>query len=160
MEISGTIFAARDAAHQRLACMMEEGKPLPFELKDQIIYYVGPCPARPGMVIGSAGPTTSGRMDKYTPRLLEAGLTGMIGKGARSREVIDSIIANKAVYFGAIGGAAALIAQSIVSEKIIAFPELGPEAVRMLTVRNFPATVIIDSSGESLYETGKKKYCI
>jgi len=160
VSISGTIYAARDAAHKRMISLIEEGKSLPFDVKDQIIYYVGPCPARPGQVIGSAGPTTSGRMDAYTPALISLGLTGMIGKGLRSKEVIDAMVKHGAVYFGAIGGAGALIANTIESEEVIAFPDLGPEAIRKLVVRDFPATVIIDSYGNNLYEIGRKRYMI
>ena len=157
VSISGTIYAARDAAHKRMISLIEEGKSLPFDVKDQIIYYVGPCPARPGQVIGSAGPTTSGRMDAYAPRLIEKGLAGMIGKGLRSREVIDSMVKHGAVYFGAIGGAGALIASRIVENEVIAFDDLGPEAIRRLVVKDFPATVIIDCHGSNLYELARKK---
>lgn len=156
--VSGIIYAARDAAHKRIIQLIEEGKELPFDLKDQIIYYVGPCPARPGEIIGSAGPTTSGRMDAYAPKLIELGLTGMIGKGARNDAVINAITRYGAVYFGAIGGAGAMIAKSITAEEVIAFPELGAEAVRKLTVKDFPVTVIIDSKGNNLYSTGREKY--
>lgn len=158
VSISGVIYTARDAAHKKMIEALDRGEKLPFDIKDQIIYYVGPCPAKPGKVIGPAGPTTSGRMDAYTPRLLQLGLGGMIGKGARNKEVIDSIVRNKSVYFGATGGAGALIARCIVSQEVIAYPELGPEALRRLEVVNFPATVIIDSQGNNLYEIGKSKY--
>ncbi len=158
--INGVVYAARDAAHKKMVAMLDAGEELPFDIKGQIIYYVGPCPARPGQVIGSAGPTTSSRMDAYAPRLLELGLKGMIGKGYRSGAVVDAMIRNGAVYFGAIGGAGALISKSIVKEEIVAFPELGPEALRRLEVRDFPAVVIIDSQGNSLYETGVKEYKI
>ncbi len=158
VNISGVIYTARDAAHKRMISMIEEGKSLPFDIKDQIIYYVGPCPAKPGEVIGSAGPTTSGRVDAYTPKLIELGLSGMIGKGLRDNSVIDAMKKYSAVYFGAIGGAGALIAKSIVDEEIIAFPDLGTEALRKLTVKDFPATVIIDCFGNNLYEIGKKKF--
>ena len=160
VSISGEVYAARDAVHKKLVSMLDEGKELPFDVRDQIIYYVGPCPAKPGQVIGSAGPTTSSRMDAYAPRLIELGLTGMIGKGIRSRSVIEAMVRHGAVYFGAIGGAGALIAGTIVKEEIVAFPELGPEALRKLTVKDFPATVIIDSQGNNLYETGREKYRI
>ncbi|HHW48550.1 MAG TPA: Fe-S-containing hydro-lyase [Clostridiaceae bacterium] len=160
VSISGTIYTARDAAHKRMISLIEEGKSLPFDVKDQIIYYVGPCPARPGQVIGSAGPTTSGRMDAYAPTLISMGLTGMIGKGLRSKEVIDSMIKYGAVYFGAIGGAGALIASTIESEEVIAFPDLGTEAIRKLVVRDFPATVVIDCYGNNLYEIGRKRYMV
>jgi fumarate hydratase subunit beta len=156
--INGTIYAARDAAHKEMIKLLDEGKSLPFDIKDQIIYYVGPCPSKDGYVIGSAGPTTSGRMDAYTPRLIELGLSGMIGKGFRNKEVINAMVKNKCVYFGAIGGAGALIAKSIVKQEIIAFPELGAEALRKLTVSDFRTTVIIDAYGKNLYETGRMKY--
>jgi fumarate hydratase subunit beta len=158
VEISGIIYAARDAAHKKLVALLNEGRELPFDIRDQIIYYVGPCPAGPGQVIGSAGPTTSGRMDAYAPKLIELGLTGMIGKGLRNRPVIDAMIRHGAVYFGATGGAGALLSKCIISEEIIAFAELGPEALRKLTVRNFPATVVIDAAGTDLYEIGREKY--
>jgi fumarate hydratase subunit beta len=158
VNISGIIYTARDAAHKRMIGMLEEGKSLPFDIKDQIIYYVGPCPAKPGEVIGSAGPTTSGRVDAYTPKLIELGLRGMIGKGLRDNSVIEAMKRYGAVYLGAIGGAGALIAKTIVQEEIIAFPDLGTEALRKLTVKEFPVTVIIDSLGNNLYETGKKMF--
>lgn len=158
--ISGVVYAARDAAHKRMIELLQAGEKLPFEIEDQVIYYVGPCPAKPGEIIGSAGPTTSGRMDAYAPKLIEQGLSGMIGKGARSIDVINAMTRNVAVYFGATGGAGALIAKSIISEEIIAFPELGPEALRKLTVKDFPVVVIIDSYGNNLYESGKAKYRI
>ena len=158
--ITGTVYAARDAAHKKIIEALEKGKVLPIDINNQIIYYVGPCPSKPGQVIGPAGPTTSGRMDMYTPKLLELGLRGMIGKGIRSKAVIASIISNKAVYFGATGGAGALISRCIVSQEIIAYPELGPEALRKLTVEDFPAIVVIDSQGRNLYEEGKEKFKI
>ena len=158
VSISGTVYAARDAAHKRMCNMLAEGKELPFDVKNQIIYYVGPCPARQGEIIGSAGPTTSGRMDAYAPQLIEQGLTGMIGKGLRNDEVINAIKKYGAVYFGATGGAGAHIARSILAEEIVAFPELGPEALRKLTVKDFIATVIIDSHGGNLYVSGREKY--
>jgi fumarate hydratase subunit beta len=157
-KINGVIYTARDAAHKRLIALIENGESLPFDFKEQIIYYVGPCPAKPGAVIGSAGPTTSGRMDKYAPKLIELGLTGMIGKGYRSPEVIAAMIKYGAVYFGAIGGAGALIAKTIIKEEVIAFPELGPEAIRKLTVVEFPVIVIIDAYGNNMYELGAQKY--
>ncbi|EJO5348516.1 Fe-S-containing hydro-lyase [Clostridium botulinum] len=156
--ISGTIYTARDAAHKRLVTSLEQGKKLPFEIKDSIIYYVGPTPAKPGMEIGAAGPTTSYRMDSYTPTLLDLGLKGMIGKGNRSKEVIESIVKNKAVYFGAIGGAAALISKSIKKSEIIAYEDLDSEAIRKLEVEGFPVTVIIDSEGNNLYKAGVENY--
>ena len=156
--ITGSIYTARDAAHQRLIQLLEKGKNLPIYVRDEIIYYVGPTPAKPGMAMGSAGPTTSYRMDAYTPQLLELGLKGMIGKGLRSKEVIDSIIKNKAVYFGAIGGAAALIGKSINNAEILAYEDLGSEAIRRLQVVDLPVVVIIDSQGNNLYEIGQKNY--
>ncbi|NFV13395.1 Fe-S-containing hydro-lyase [Clostridium sporogenes] len=156
--ITGVIYTARDAAHKRLVNSLEEGKELPFEVKNSIIYYVGPTPAKPGMEIGAAGPTTSYRMDTYTPTLLNLGLKGMIGKGKRSKEVIESIVKNKAVYFGAIGGAAALISKSIKKSEIIAYKDLDSEAIRKLEVENLPVTVIIDSKGNNLYESGMENY--
>jgi fumarate hydratase subunit beta len=156
--ISGTMYTGRDAAHQKLVDAINNGESLPFDPKDSIIYYVGPAPTKPGNVIGSAGPTTSYRMDDLTVPLLELGLTGMIGKGFRSQTVIDSMIKNGAVYFAATGGAGALIASSITECEIIAYEELGPEAVRKLKVKDFPAVVVIDSKGNNLYETERKKY--
>ncbi|ENK1244412.1 Fe-S-containing hydro-lyase [Clostridium sporogenes] len=156
--ITGVIYTARDAAHKRLVNSLEEGKDLPFEVKNSIIYYVGPTPAKPGMEIGAAGPTTSYRMDTYTPTLLNLGLKGMIGKGKRSKEVIESIVKNKAVYFGAIGGAAALISKSIKKSEIIAYKDLDSEAIRKLEVEDLPVTVIIDSKGNNLYESGMENY--
>lgn len=156
--ISGTIYSARDAAHKRLMELIEEGKELPIDIKNQIIYYVGPTPAKPGKVIGSAGPTTSYRMDSYTPKLLNLGLKGMIGKGERSPQVIEAIKENGAVYFGAIGGAAALIAKSIINSEVIAYEDLGSEAIRKLEVVDLPVVVIIDSKGNNLYEIGQKEY--
>ncbi|MCY6483457.1 Fe-S-containing hydro-lyase [Clostridium aestuarii] len=156
--ISGVIYTARDAAHKRLIELLDKNEKLPMNIKDQIIYYVGPSPAKPGKVIGSAGPTTSYRMDPYAPRLLGKGLKGMIGKGLRSKEVIESIKKNKAVYFGAIGGAAALIGKSIIKSEIIAYEDLGSEAIRRLEVKELPVIVVIDSEGNNLYETGQKNY--
>nr|WP_307473762.1 Fe-S-containing hydro-lyase [Cytobacillus purgationiresistens] len=153
--ISGTIFTARDAAHKRMFEAVEKGEDLPFDIKDQFIYYVGPTPAMPWMVIGSAGPTTSSRMDKYTPTLLDMGLKGMIGKGYRSEEVVASIVKNKAVYLAAIGGTGALISRTIKEMEVVAYKELGPEAIYKLTVEDFPATVIIDSQGSDWYSIGK-----
>ncbi|MBU3090655.1 Fe-S-containing hydro-lyase [Clostridium sp. CF011] len=156
--ISGTMYTGRDAAHQRLVDAINNGDELPFDPKDAIIYYVGPAPTKPGNVIGSAGPTTSYRMDDLTVPLLELGLTGMIGKGLRSQTVVDSMQKNGAIYFAAIGGAGALIANTIKECEIIAFEDLGPEAVRKLTVVDFPAVVIIDTKGNNLYETERIKY--
>lgn len=156
--ISGYIYTARDAAHARLVRLLEEGKELPFNIKGAIIYYVGPSPARGEDPIGSAGPTTSYRMDTYTPQLLKAGLKGMIGKGKRSQEVKDKIVENGAIYFAAIGGAAALIKKCIKSAEIIAYEDLGAEAIRKLYVVDFPVTVINDSKGDDLYMKGRKEY--
>ena len=158
VKISGIIYTARDAAHKKMCELLEKGQKLPFEPEGAVIYYVGPTPEKPGQVIGSAGPTTSGRMDAYTPLLLSAGVKGMIGKGERSGMVRESIIENKAVYFAAAGGAAALISRSIISSKVIAYEELGTEAVRELTVRDFPVIVINDIYGNDLYAEGQKKY--
>ncbi|MGL5150346.1 MAG: Fe-S-containing hydro-lyase [Clostridium sp.] len=156
--LSGKIYTARDAAHKRLCELIENNKELPFDIEDSTIYYVGPSPTKPGDIIGSAGPTTSYRMDSYTPTLMKLGLRGMIGKGKRDDEVIKSITENKAIYFGAIGGAAALIANSITSNKIIAYEDLGAEAIRELVVNDMPLTIIIDSNGNNLYEIGKNEY--
>ncbi|WKZ33475.1 MAG: Fe-S-containing hydro-lyase [Thermodesulfobacteriota bacterium] len=156
--ISGVLYTARDAAHKRLIELLDAGKELPFDIKGQIIYYVGPTPERPGQVIGSAGPTTSGRMDAYTPRLIELGLKGMVGKGARSKEVLDSIRKHKAVYMAAVGGAAALIRRSIKKAEIVAYEDLGPEAIRRLEVVDFPAIVVNDAEGGDLFMQGVQKY--
>ena len=152
VKITGTIYSARDAAHKKLMELIEEGKDLPFELQGNVIYYLGPTPAREGQVIGSAGPTTSSRMDKYTPKLLDLGLKGMIGKGRRSPEVIQSIIDNQAVYLAAVGGAGALLSKCIKSSKVIAFDELGTEAIREMYVEDFPAIVAIDPEGNNIYK--------
>jgi len=156
--LSGVIYTARDAAHKRMVEALEQGKPLPFDIKGATIYYMGPTPARPGRVIGSAGPTTSGRMDAYTPRLIAEGLKGMIGKGSRSKTVKDAMVKYKAVYLGAIGGAGALISKSIKKAEVIAYEELGADAIRRLEVESFPVTVINDIYGGDLYEEGKAKY--
>ncbi|OPX42150.1 fumarate hydratase class I, aerobic [Ruminiclostridium hungatei] len=156
--LSGTIYTARDAAHKKMIELLAQNKPLPFDIRNQTIYYVGPCPSREGEVIGSAGPTTSYRMDAYAPALIELGQTGMIGKGLRGSNVIAAMMEHGAVYFGAIGGAGALMAECIKSQEIIAFPELGAEALRKLEVEEFPLTVIIDCYGGNLYETGKAQY--
>ncbi|MDK2804423.1 MAG: fumarate hydratase subunit beta [Peptostreptococcaceae bacterium] len=156
--ISGTIYTARDAAHKKLVDSINSGDSLPFDIKNAIIYYVGPSPKKPGDVIGSAGPTTSYRMDAYTPTLLDLGLKGMIGKGSRNKNVVESIKKNHAVYFAAIGGAGALISSTIKSSEIIAYEELGPEAVHKLTVEDFPAIVVLDSSGNDLYIIEREKY--
>lgn len=158
VSITGTIYTARDAAHKNLLQALADGVELPADFKDQIIYYVGPCPAKPGKPIGSCGPTTSGRMDALTPALLDIGLKGMIGKGPRSKEVVDSMVKNKAVYFAAVGGAAAVIANSVKESEIIAYPELGPEAIRKLKVENFPVIVAIDAEGNNQYEIGKAEF--
>ena len=150
--ITGTIYVARDAAHKRMIEAYENGEPFPFDIKNQTVYYLGPTPARPGAIIGSAGPTTSGRMDKYTPTLLDNGLIGMIGKGRRSEGVIDSIKRNKCIYFAAVGGAGALLSKCIKASEVIAYDDLGPEAIRKLTVENLPVIVVIDSDGRNLYE--------
>lgn len=156
--ISGTIYVARDAAHKRMTDALDQGKPLPFEIKDSVIYYMGPSPAREGQVIGSAGPTTASRMDRYTPRLLDLGNRGMIGKGKRSEAVIEAIIRNKAVYFAAIGGAGALISKCIKKSEIVCYEDLGAEAVRRIEVENFPVIVVVDSEGNNLYENAIKEY--
>lgn len=156
--LSGIIYTARDAAHKRLVDLLDEEKELPLDVKDAVIYYVGPSPTKPGNAFGSGGPTTSYRMDPYAPRLLDIGLRGMIGKGLRSKEVIESMKKNKAVYFGAIGGAAALIGKSVVSAEIIAYEDLGAEAIRRLEVKDLPVVVVIDSQGNNLYEEGQKAY--
>ena len=150
--ISGTIYVARDAAHKRMQEMLDENKELPFELKNNIIYYMGPSPAREGRPIGSAGPTTSGRMDKYAPTLLDLGLKGMIGKGKRNQEVKDAVIRNKAIYFAAIGGAGALLSKAIQKSEVITFEDLGAEAILKLEVKDFPVIVVMDSDGNDLYE--------
>ncbi|MGO5444656.1 Fe-S-containing hydro-lyase [Faecalimonas sp. LCP19S3_D12] len=156
--ITGTIYTARDAAHKRMDETLREGKELPVPLKDEIVYYMGPSPAREGRVIGSAGPTTASRMDKYTPKLLDLGLGGMIGKGKRSKEVIDAIIRNQSVYFAAVGGAGALLSKCIQESEVVAYDDLGTEAVRRLTVKNFPVIVVIDCEGNNLYETAIEQY--
>ena len=156
--ISGTIYSARDAAHKRMYEAMEKGEPLPFDIKDNVVYYLGPTPAKEGQVIGSAGPTTASRMDKYTPMLLDNGLTGMIGKGKRSKDVIDAIIRNKAVYFAAVGGAGALLSKCIKKSEVIAYDDLGTEAIRKMEVEDFPTIVVIDSEGNNLYETAVEEF--
>jgi fumarate hydratase subunit beta len=158
--ITGVIYTARDAAHKRLVETLDKGEKMPFDLDGQTVYYMGPSPAKPGQAIGSAGPTTSGRMDSYAPRLMASGLKGMIGKGNRSPAVKDAIKKYKAVYFAAIGGAGALISKSIKKAEVIAYEDLGAEAIRRLEVENFPVTVINDIHGGDLYEQGKAKYQI
>lgn len=157
--ITGTIYTARDAAHKRMQEALDKGEKLPFSIKDNIIYYMGPSPARQGRPIGSAGPTTASRMDKYTPALLNLGLGAMIGKGRRSQAVIDAIVQNESVYFAAIGGAGAILSKCILSSEVIAYEDLGTEAVRRLEVKNFPVVVVIDSEGNNLYETAILEYC-
>lgn len=157
--ITGTIYTARDAAHKRVAEALADNQKLPIDMKNNIIYYMGPSPARQGRPIGSAGPTTASRMDKYAPDLLDLGLKGMIGKGKRSQAVKDAIIRNGAVYFAAVGGAGALLSQCIKKSTVIAYDDLGTEAIRELEVENFPVIVVIDSEGNNLYETAIKDYC-
>lgn len=156
--IDGIIYTARDAAHKRMIETLDEGKELPVEIKDTVIYYMGPSPAREGRVIGSAGPTTSSRMDKYTPRLLDLGMGAMIGKGKRSKEVTEAIVRNKAVYFAAVGGAGAILSKCIKESRVISYDDLGTEAIRELRVEHFPVIVVIDSKGNNLYETAVKEY--
>lgn len=156
--LTGTIYTARDAAHKRMYETMHNGEALPLDLKGNIIYYMGPSPAREGRAIGSAGPTTASRMDKYTPDFLDLGLKGMVGKGKRSQAVQDAIVRNGAVYFAAVGGAGALLSRSIKSSKVIAYEDLGTEAIRELQVENFPVIVVIDSEGNNLYETAIEQY--
>jgi len=156
--ITGVIYQARDAAHKKLVALIEAGEPFPFELQGAVVYYMGPSPAKPGNVIGSAGPTTSGRMDAYAPLLMQHGLKGMVGKGLRTQEVKDAMHEYTAVYFAATGGAGALLAKSIVGNEVIAWPELGAEAVARLEVKDFPAIVVNDCHGGDLYEEGRKRY--
>lgn len=156
--LTGVLYTARDAAHKRMVACLDEGRPLPFDVRDQLIYYVGPAPASPGHAVGSAGPTTSYRMDAYAPRLLEAGLLGMMGKGKRSPAVIEAMKKRGAVYLGAVGGAAALISQRIKKSEVIAYPDLGAEAIHRFEVEDFPALVLIDSQGNNLYEIGPAQY--
>lgn len=156
--LNGTIYVARDAAHKRMMEVLEEGKKLPIPIKDATIYYMGPSPTREGNVIGSAGPTTASRMDKYAPRLLELGQKAMIGKGKRTTEVVDAMKRNHAVYFAAIGGAGALLSKCIVKSELVCYEDLGAEAILKLEVKKFPVIVVIDSKGNNLYETEQKKY--
>ena len=156
--ITGTMYTARDAAHKRMYEILQKGGELPVDWKDQVIYYMGPSPAREGRPIGSAGPTTASRMDKYAPQLLDLGLGAMVGKGKRSQAVIDAIVRNGSVYFAAVGGAGALLSKCITSAEEVAYDDLGTEAIRKLTVENFPAIVVIDSEGNNLYETAIKEY--
>lgn len=155
--ITGTIYSARDAAHKRIEESMQKQEHLPFDFRNQILYYMGPSPAREGRVIGSAGPTTSSRMDKYTPKLLDLGLSAMIGKGKRSKEVIEAIVRNKSIYFAAVGGAGALLSKCIQKSEIVAYEDLGTEAIRKLEVVNFPVIVVVDGNGNNLYETVMKE---
>ncbi len=156
--LTGTVYTARDAAHKRMAKLLEEGKDLPFAVAGNVIYYMGPSPAREGQVIGSAGPTTASRMDKYTPALLDLGLAGMIGKGKGSPEVKEAVIRNGSVYFAAIGGAGALLSKAITEAEVVAFDDLGTEAIRKLEIRDFPVIVVMDAEGNNLYETAPEMY--
>lgn len=156
--LTGTIYTARDAAHKRMYEALEKGEQLPLDIRDNIIYYMGPSPAREGRVIGSAGPTTASRMDKYTPSLLDIGLRGMIGKGRRRQTVKEAVVRNGAVYFAAIGGAGALLSRSVLAAEVIAYEDLGTEAIRRLEVKDFPVIVVMDSTGNDLYETAAKQY--
>ncbi len=156
--LTGTIYTARDAAHKRMDETLDKGEPLPIDITGQTIYYMGPSPAREGRPIGSAGPTTSTRMDKYTPRLLDMGLTAMIGKGKRSQAVLDAIVRNGCVYFAAVGGAGALLSKCIKASEVVAYEDLGTEAIRKLTVEDFPVIVVVDSEGNNLYETAILEY--
>ncbi len=156
--LTGIIYTARDAAHKRMFEALEQGKELPFDIRNNIIYYMGPSPAREGRPIGSAGPTTASRMDKYAPALLDLGQRGMIGKGKRTKAVLEAIVRNNAVYFAAVGGAGALLSKAIVSSEIIAYDDLGTEAIRKLEVKDFPVIVVIDSEGNNLYETAIEAY--
>lgn len=158
--LNGPLLTGRDAAHKRLFAVVQDGQALPVNLRGETIYYVGPCPTRPGRVIGSAGPTTSSRMDSYTPSLLKLGLKGMIGKGQRSPEVIDAMKKYGAIYMAALGGAGALIANSIIQADIIAYPDLGPEAIYRMVVKDFPVIVAIDNYGNDLYQTGRRAYLL
>lgn len=157
--LTGTIYTARDAAHKRMYEALQNGETLPFDIEGNVIYYMGPSPAREGRPIGSAGPTTASRMDKYAPDLLDLGLKGMIGKGKRSKAVVDAIVRNGAVYFAAVGGAGAILSKCIKKSTVIAYDDLGTEAIRELEVENLPVVVVIDSEGNNLYETAIKEYC-
>lgn len=158
VKITGTIYTARDAAHKRMKETLDRGEALPFSLENNVIYYMGPSPAREGQPIGSAGPTTASRMDKYAPELLDLGLKGMIGKGKRTVQVKEAIVRNGAVYFAAVGGAGALLSKKILSSEVIAYEDLGAEAIRKLEVKDFPVIVVIDSEGNNLYETAIEQY--
>ncbi len=157
--ITGTIYTARDAAHKRMYEALQKGETLPIEMENNVIYYMGPSPARDGRPIGSAGPTTSSRMDKYAPSLLDLGLAGMIGKGKRNAQVKDAVVRNGAVYLAAVGGAGALLSKSITSSEVVAYDDLGTEAIRKLEVKDFPAIVVMDKDGNDLYETAVQQYC-
>jgi len=156
--LSGTIYTARDAAHKRLMGLLDEGKPLPFDVRGAVIYYAGPTPGKNGLPVGACGPTTAGRMDPYAPRLLDLGMAAMIGKGDRSQAVIDAIVRNKALYFAAVGGAGALIASAIRTVQVIAFEDLGCESIKRMEVEDLPLTVAIDATGTDLYQIGRQKY--
>lgn len=156
--LSGTIYTARDAAHKRLFQLLDKGEPLPFDLKGAVIYYAGPTPGQQGMAVGACGPTTAGRMDAFAPRLLDLGLTAMIGKGERNQPVVDAIVRNGVCYFAAVGGAGALIARCIRTAEVIAFDDLGCESIKRMTVENFPLTVAIDSQGHDLFRTGRAEF--
>jgi len=158
--LTGVVYTARDAAHKRMNDALDRGEQLPVDLSGNVVYYLGPTPARPGKVIGSAGPTTASRMDKYAPRLLDLGLRGMIGKGKRTQQVADAIVRNKAVYFAAVGGAGALLSKCIKKADVVAYDDLGTEAIRRLEVENLPVIVVIDSRGDNLYLTAPEKYHI
>ena len=157
--LTGTIYTARDAAHKRMNTALDRGEELPFNIQGAVIYYMGPSPAREGRPIGSAGPTTASRMDSYTPRFLDMGMGAMIGKGKRSHEVLEAMIRNQSVYFAAIGGAGAVLSKCILCSEVIAYEDLGTEAIRKLEVKEFPVVVVIDSKGNNLYETASKEYC-
>ncbi len=159
VSLTGTIYTARDAAHKRLFQLLDEGRELPFSLQGAVIYYAGPTPGQQGMAVGACGPTTAGRMDRFAPRLLDLGLTAMIGKGERSQQVKEAIVRNGACYFAAVGGAGALIARCIRDAKVIAFDDLGCESVKRMTIEDFPLTVAIDSQGNDLFEQGRAAYC-
>lgn len=158
VKLTGTIYTARDAAHKRMYEALEKGEKLPIEIEGTIIYYMGPSPAREGRQIGSAGPTTASRMDKYAPKLMDLGMTGMIGKGKRSQEVIDAIVRNKGIYFAAVGGAGAILSKKITASEVVAYDDLGTEAIRKLEVEDFPVIVVVDSDGNNLYETAIQEW--
>lgn len=158
VKLTGTIYTARDAAHKRMYEALEKGEKLPIEIEGTIIYYMGPSPAREGRPIGSAGPTTASRMDKYAPKLMDLGMTGMIGKGKRSQEVIDAIVRNKGIYFAAVGGAGAILSKKITASEVVAYDDLGTEAIRKLEVEDFPVIVVVDSDGNNLYETAIQEW--